>query len=220
VPTYSLATLQGLLQDQLDANNATFPVAQQTLIINESVRKMNNALAFAEALVPMLTQANQLVYTQPTGILIPIKIYVEGVELEKYSLRHIGTKFRNWATDTTSGYGTIARWAPIGIGTFVIHPQDANGGRLMEVQGVAPIVPLVLSGDVVDLEDSMVPTLIDYARARIMIKLGGAVFAQASKVYQKYIAEIRDDVAWQGMVFPRYYIGKETEPAEAKGEAS
>jgi hypothetical protein len=165
----------------------------------------------------MLSVANQLEYSTPSGILIPIKVYAEGVELEKYSMRQLSTKYRNWATDSTAAYGPMARWCPIGIGQFVIHPQDAIGGRLIEVQGVAPITPMVTSGNTVDLDDELVPTLIGFDRARMLLKLGGKPFASASVAYQKFIQDVKDLVIWHGLIFPRYFIQSELEGSEGKG---
>ena len=90
-------------------------------------------------------------------------------------------------------------------------------GRLIEVNGVSPITPMVLPGDTVDLDDDQVPTLIDYCRGRIMLKLGGKPFASASVSYQRFINEIRDMVIWEGYVFPQYFIQKALDPAEGRG---
>jgi hypothetical protein len=194
-----------------------FPQAQVTQVLNNAVKKINFLTGIVEELLPMVTQGNQLVYPMAAGMIFPLKLYVEGIELEKYSLNQLGTQFRNWATDTTASAGPMARWAPIGIDQFVIHPMDAVGGRLIEVNGVSTITPMVNPGDTVDLDDDQVPTLIDYCRGRIMMKLGGKPFASASVSYQRFINEIRDMVIWEGLVFPQYFVAKQLEVAEGKG---
>ena len=217
MPSYTLAQLDDLLLDQLDGNGLLYPQAQRTQVLNDAVRKLNFLTGMIENTIPMLSLPNQLVYTMPAGILFPIKVYAESVELEKYSMRQLGTKYRNWATDSTAAYGPAARWAPIGVSQFVIHPQYAVGGRLIEVQGVAPVVPMVNADDKVDMDDEQVPVLIDYCRGRILLKLGGKPFASASTSYQRFIRELRDMVIWAGFAFPQYYIASALEPAEGKG---
>lgn len=216
MPSYSLATLQGLVYDSLDNNTGLYPVLQVTDALNNAVRKTNFLTGIIEATIPAITQAGQLVYSTPTGILVPMRIYCEGVELGKYSMRELGAQFRTWATDTTTALGPVARWCPIGIGSFVLHPVDAAGGKLLEVNGVAPITPMVNSGDTVDLDDEFVPILVDYCRARLLLKLGGKPFASASAAYQRFMRGLKDAVIWEGMVFPRYWIESEEEPTEGK----
>ena len=218
MPSYTLTALSGLLYDALDANSGLYPQAQVTQVLNDSVRKLSLLTGLSEDTVPALTQANQLVYTTPTGILVPIKVYCEGAELEKYSLVELGTKYRNWATDTTAAYGPVARWAPIGLTQYVIHPQDATGGRLLEVQGVAPVTPMTLPADTVDLDDEFVVTLIDFCRGRILLKLGGKPFASASLSYSRFIHNVKDMVIWAGMIFPRYFVAEAEEGVEGKGK--
>ena len=217
MPSYTLTQLSSLLYDQLDGNTGLYPQAQVTDVLNNAVRKINFLTGSVENLAPMLTQGNQLVYPMVARMIFPIKLYVEGIELEKYSLNQLGTQFRNWATDSTASAGPMARWCPIGTTQFVIHPMDAVGGRLIEVNGVSTVTPMVGPNDTVDLDDDQVPTLIDYARGRVMLKLGGKPFASASISYQRFINEVRDMVIWESYIFPAYFIQKALEPAEGRG---
>ena len=217
MPSYTLVALSGLLYDVLDGNNLLYPQAQVTGCLNNVVRKLNFLSGIIESTVQILTQANQSVYSRPAGVMIPTRVYCEGVELEKYSLQQLGTKYRNWATDTTAAYGPVARWCPVGTEKFILHPIDATGGKLLEVQGVAAIIPMVNPADTVDLEDEQVPILIDYLRGRIMLKLGGKPFASASVSYQRFIREVKDAVLWVNMKFPSYFIQTAAEGAQPKG---
>ena len=217
MPSYTLAELSTLLYDSLDNNTGMYPQAQVTDCLNNTVRKLNFLTGMIEDTGTALTQAGRLIYPTPASVIIPTKVYLEGVELEKYSLRQLGESYRNWSTDTTATMGPVARWCPLGISQFVIHPLDAVGGKLLEVNGVQPIVPMVAAGDEVDLDDEFVPVLIDYIRGRLLLKIGGKPFASASTSYQEFIREVKDMVAWQGMIFPAYFIAEALEPAEGKG---
>lgn len=214
---YTLSVLQSLLYDQLDSNFWLFPSTQVTAVLNEAVRKVNNVSGIVENTVIMPTVANTPIYQTPAPILIPTKIYYGGVELAKYSLRQLAAEFRNWLIESSPAYGPIARWAPIGQGFFVLHPMPTISNQAIDLQGVAPITPMVSSSDEVDLDDELVPILIDYARGRIMLKIGGKAFANASLAYQGYIRAMKELEIWQGMVFPSYFVSKQLEGAEGKG---
>jgi len=216
MPSYTLSVLSELLYDQLDNNTGLYPQAQITGVLNDATRKLNNLTGLEENTVNVTTTAGTLVYSTPSGVFIPTKLYFQGKELQKASLREIGTRFRNWAIQSMPTFGPIARWAPIGLNQFVIHPFDSVGGNTIEVQGVAPITPMASSGDTVTLDDDLVPTLIDYCRGRTMLKIGGRAFAGASLSYQAFIREVKELIPWAGMVFPRYFVESAQENAEGR----
>ena len=216
MPSYTLSVLSALLYDQLDANTGLYPQAQVTGVLNNATRKLNNLTGLEENTVSFTTTAGTMVYPVPSGVFIPTKLYFQGQEIQKVSMRELGTRFRNWAVEYMPAYGPIARWAPIGLDQFVIHPFDSVGGKTIEVQGVAPITPMVSAGDTVTLDDDQVPTLIDYCRGRIMLKIGGRTFASASVSYQAFIREVKEQVQWAGMTFPRYFVESAQENAEGR----
>jgi hypothetical protein len=216
MPTYSLAQLSSLIYDELDNNVGLYPQAQVTAVLNEGLCKINNLVAFQQANIPIFTTPNQLVYTMPSGVLIPTKVYFEGVEIQKVSMRELGTTHRDWAIEASSAYGAPSRWAPIGQATFVLNPMDSIGGRLLEIQGTGPVTFLVNAGDTVSLDDDMVATLVDWGQGRIQLKLGGRPFANASLSYQRFIREVRDDIMFDEMQWPSYFLDRELEPAEGK----
>ncbi len=219
MPSYTLSALQGLVYDGLDGNQGLYPPAQVTSVLNEVLRRVNLTTGFTQTTVPVpgYTVANQLLYPTPPGILIPTKVYYEERELEKYSLAKLAQKHRNWAIDTNQWQGQVARWFPLGLTTFGIHPLDANGGGLLEVQGVAPITPLVLPDDVVQLNDELAEILVEYARGRLMLKEPGAPFNAASAAYQDFIRAMKGMAIWGQIQWPSYWISKELEPSGAKG---
>ena len=219
MPTFTLSTLQQLVWDGLDNNTGLYVPAQVTSILNEVLRRTNLLVGWNQNTIPVpgFTVANQLLYSIPSGILIPTKVYYEEQELEKYSLAKLAQRFRNWAVDSNQWEGQVARWFPLGLTVFGIHPLDANGGGLLEVQGVAPITPLVNAGDVVDLNDELAEVLVKYVRGRIMLKEVGAPFNAASLVYQEFVRGIKVMLLYESVVFPRYFLAKELEPAEGKG---
>lgn len=219
MPTFTLSQLSQLVWDGLDSNSGLYPQAQVTSVLNEVLRKTNLLVGWNQATVPVpgFTVANQLLYSTPAGIVIPLKVYFEERELEKYSLSKLAQKYRSWAVDQNLYEGQVARWFPIGLSTFGIHPLDAYGGGLLEVQGVAPVTPLVNSGDVVTLDDELCEVLVKYTRGRITLKEQGGPFAAASVAYQEFIRAMKGMAMIASFTFPRYFVDAAEESGEGKG---
>ncbi len=220
MPTVSLAELRLSVYDDLDGNTGFFPAGQINAALNEGLRRLNLILGITQGIValPGFTVANQLLYATPPGILVPMAVYLEGRELEKSSLREIAMRYRSWAVDTSDTSGPAMQWAPIGIGTFAIHPMDADGGSLLEVQGITPTVPLTADDQVVDLEDQWAELLVKYTRMRVLLKDSTAMFSQASgQIYPEFIRALKTAMIWSGMKFPAYFIEKRLESGEAVG---
>jgi hypothetical protein len=220
LPTFTLATLEGYVWDKLDQNVGLYPELQVRLAINQGLRRLSLITGLFQATVPVpgWTVANQLVYNTPPGILIPITVYVEERELVKAgSLQELAEQHRNWAVDTTATSGPTQRWAAIGITQFVIHPMDAVGGRLLEVSGVAPIIPLVNPGDVVNLDDEWVDMLVDYASTRVMIREIGKPFSGTMGIQKALVEKLKTLTIWQGDIFPEYWFTKALEGSRGRG---
>ena len=208
MPDFTLADLEQRVWDGLDNDVGLYPEPNVRGVLNEGLRRLNVAVGIAQDTIPVpgFSVAGQREYATPAGIVIPIKVYFEGRILEPFSLRELATRFRKWATDTTVNYGPVNRWAPIGLGMFIIHPIDAAGGNLIEVQGVVPMIPLTAPGQVISLEDQMCDILIDYAKSRIMLKESGTPFGQASLNYQEMIRKLKPLSLWKDLKFPPYFL--------------
>ncbi len=219
MPTVTLQQLERRVWDGLDSNDQMFPEGNVRSVLNEGARRLNLLVAFRQVTVPVpgATVANQLIYRTPSEVVIPLRVYFEEVELSKASLRQVATKFRTWATDSTATRGPVTRWAPIDIRQFIIHPRDAVGGQLLEVNGIARWVPLVEPTDTITLDDQYCDALVDYCKSRIRLKEGGQPFALASVAYQEFIRKTKAWTVWESMKFPSYFVIRDEEPGEAKG---
>ena len=219
MPTVTLSELQADVYDELDNNQSFYPQGQVINSLNEILYRLNLLIGWMQDTLPVITFTvpNQLIYPVPTGIIIPFRVYCEGRELQKMSFRELGDHYRNWTTDTTANMGPVARWVPIGVDQFLIHPMDALGGRLLEVQGMTGMTALVGPDDVVSLDDHWQDIPVDYAKMRVLMKLGGKTFADASTIYQGMIAKLKTFTIWADLKWPKYWILKSVEPAEGKG---
>lgn len=219
MPTFTLAALKQRCYDNLDITPGLYPADQVTANLNEGLRRLNLLVGWNQDTisVPGFSVANQLIYSVPAGLTLPMTVWFEERRLDKISIESIGMKYRNWVTDLTSTAGPVTRWVPIGTSRFACHPIDSSGGRLIEVTGLADVVPLVSDADVVNLEDQFVDALINYVRSRIRIKEGGSRFAQDSLAYQQMVSQVKPWLIWQGMKFPQYFVKRQFEPAEGRG---
>ncbi len=205
---YTLGTLKTLVYSRVENNQLLYTAAEVTAIINECLRCTNLFTAFNETSTAVSgdTVADQLLYSVPTGILFPTQVSFNGRVLDKIGLIGIGETYRNWATDTTNTYGPVARWIPIGITQFAIHPIDAVGGNTLLVTGVAETTQLVGDSDVMELDDEFVAMLVDYCGHRLVLKEAGKVFSDASILIQTYWKTMKGLKRLQTWKAPRYFV--------------
>lgn len=216
MPTFTLSQLEQRIWDSLDNNSGQYPEPQLRLVVNEGLRRLNLLTGFNQATVSVSggSVANRLEYSTPAGIMIPMRLDYNGRELNRMSFRRLVQKRIDWATKTNAS-GPVSDWATISLTRFVICPIDAVGGSVLDMTGVAPITPLVNSGDPVTLDDAFADLLVDYGRMRAPLKEGGATFANASIAYQAMVKKLKTMTIWSGMAFPQYWLLKSEEPAES-----
>jgi hypothetical protein len=219
VPTNTLATLEQGIYDGLDNNTGLYAEPNIRAIINQGLWRLAFLTGYNETMVPVpgFSQAGKLIYQVPPGIVVPMRVYCEGRELSKCSLRELSGWFRNWSTDTTASLGPIARWCPIDTTQFIIHPMDAVGGNFLEVEGLGNVTALVNPGDEAPIDDEYADIVVDYGKSRARLKLTGKPFADAAVAYQDFIRKMKGMTIWTDMRFPRYWLDDEEEPAEGKG---
>lgn len=208
MPSIDLGTLIEYVYDRVEGNSQLYQRDELVACINESIRITNLFTGFAESSVwvPGFTVADQLLYDTPSPILFPTRISYEGRDLDKIGLMRMGEDYRNWATDTTNSYGPVARWIPVGLTKFAIHPIDSYGGNSLLVTGVVEPTPLVNDTDVMQLSDEFVTLVTDYCGHRLVLKEAGKVFADASILIQSYWREMKRLKRWQGFKAPRYFV--------------
>lgn len=205
---YTLATLEALVYSRaLEDNTTGFPPTEVDAIINEAIRVINLMSGFYEGSVTLISQAGQLIYSTPTGMLFPQRVQFESQQLDPIPITRIGQDYRTWTTDTTAKIGPVARWVPIGINYFAIHPADSTGGGSIAVTGVMETPLLVLPTDAMVIPDQYVNIIVEYCAQRLPLKLGGASFVQASQLYTKsFVPSMRPLVRYQRFKFPRYFV--------------
>lgn len=214
MPTFTLHQIETSVYAALDGNTQFFAEPQVRAAINEGLSRLNLLIGFQQDIVPVpgWTRAGQLLYYVPDPVIIPMVVYIENRELEKVSLRELGQRFRNWAVQNTSQFGPTARWAPIGIRQFAIHPMDYAGGQMLEVQGITSTVALTAQNQTVTLDDEWCDLLVDYAKTRVLLKDSSKTFADASLFYQEFTRKVKTMTVWAGLKFPAYFVKEVLNP--------
>ncbi len=204
---YTLAALKTAVYARLENNTLFFRPFAITAIINEAIKCTNILTGFYQGTLPVVSAAGKLIYSVPAGMLYPQRIQFEGIQLDPVPITQIGQDYRTWASDTTANKGQVARWIPIGINYFALHPADALGGLDIEVTGVLEPPLLVADGDSMVLDDEYVTIIVEYAASRAPLKCGGKVFADASKLYVSgFQKSVKPLLAQQQFKFPKYFI--------------
>ncbi len=208
MPSWTLGQLSEFVYDRVENNELLYTQPEVTAAINEALRIINIFTGFNEDSVQLrgFTVANQLLYQTPTDMLFPTRVAFEGRDLDKVGLRLMGQTYRNWATDTTDTYGPVARWIPIGLKTFALHPIDATGGNSVTVTGVMETQQLLNSTDVMQLDDEFVTLVTEYAGHRLPLKETGKTFADASLLIQAFWSEMKTLKRWETFKAPRYFV--------------
>lgn len=217
---YTLGDIQDLVLDRLENNSIMYPAATVlTPLINEAIRVSNMMCGWFQSTERVLSVANQLVYAVPSSLVYPQRVQFEGIQLDPTPLTRIGQDYRNWITDTSNNLGAVARWVPIGITQFAIHPMDSSGGQDIEVTGVAEPTTLVSSTDNIPLEDQWATVVVEYAASRAVLPSGGKPFADASQLYTtSFIKSMKSMTNLRKLQFPRYFLLRGAPVVEASQE--
>ncbi len=150
-------------------------------------------------------------------MLYPQSVIFESSQLDAVPITRIGDDYRTWTTDTTAKLGAVARWVPIGINYFAIHPADSVGGNSIQVTGVLETPTLVDPDDAITLEDQYASLLVESVYSRLVLKISGPSCLAGLALYQKEILpSLKRLTVLRSMVFPRFYVLEGSPSAEGR----
>lgn len=216
MPTVTLAQLESRVWDSLDNNHQEFPENYVRLVLNQGLTRLNLLIGYNQATIAVpggFTNAGVLQYQTPAGIIIPMRVDIDGLPMERYSLERLAREHQSWAVDDSSTLGPSSRWASIDLRNFVIHPIDAYGGSLLEVTGIAPIIPMFVQDDVATLDDVWIEILVDYAKMRLLLKEQGKAFFDQGFSFKAALRKSQQMAVWKNIQWPEYWIQKQARPA-------
>lgn len=215
---YTLAELRENVYDRLEGNTVFWRTSEVDAIINEAIRSVNLITGFYQGALNLFSVANQLIYHTPVGMLYPQRVQFENSQLDPIPITRISQDYRTWATDTTvSTGGPVARWIPIGINYFALHPADSTGGGSIQVTGVLEPPLLVNPTDAMVMDDQWVELVVTYCQSRLVLKVSGPSTTAALSLYPKIIIPtLKAQTNLQGMKFPKFFILEGSPAAEGR----
>jgi hypothetical protein len=202
-----LSDLQLRVLDRLDNNTALYTNTEITAALNESVRVTNNITGYLQVSidVPTGTVANRVWYDVPQGILIPLRVQLNGYYLQKTGFSYLGQCVPSWQTDTTATTGkTILDWVPMGLKRFAIYPADSYAGEELTVTGVQEPALLVNSTDSLVIPAEYVEIITEMAAHVLQLKEGGKIFQDSISMFKRSMAKLKQMSIWQADRQPFY----------------
>ena len=218
MPQYELGDLDSRLLNLLDENNLFYPQARRYYNINEALQVTNLASPFVTGTleIPGFSVAGQSFYGTPAGMIFPLRVYFNAKALSKVSFRSLTMRYRNWAIETASMGQPVQEWVPLGMGMFLIHPTDNQGGQTISVNGVLEPPYLNSATDTITIEDEWITTIVNLAFCSIVLQESSAEFASLSMVYQGVIRDLKSRIDWGSVVFGKYYLLEGRRAAEVE----
>jgi len=203
----SLADLRERVYHRVEENRVFYAVEQVDEAINEALRVLNLFTGYNQDTVTLAPSvAGRVFYDIPASVIVPFQVIFERKSLEKTSISGLVRLVPDAFSQSSLAFGRPFYWAPIGIRKFALVPQDRRGGGELEVVGVMEPTPLVAPADSAQLADEFSELVEDYAFYTLTLAEGGAIFADASRLYQKFLGRMKELNMYQTMKNPQYFI--------------
>ena len=208
MPSLTLGDLQDRVYQSLDRNTLLYPLAEVTDYINEAVLVIGNITGFLQkqVVLPSASQANRVWYDVPADILVPFKlVYDKRYLLNKMSLTKIGCLYPNWTTERSAVVGSpVARWVPVGLTKFGIHPADSNGGAEMRISGIQVPVTLSDPNQVVPFPNEYMDSVEDLVVMSIQLKEVMPIQQAMNSLYPRFLDKMSSQNRWRNVIQPGY----------------
>lgn len=209
MPNITLGDLVDRCYQDLDNNTLLYPKLEVISYINESIFVINNITGMLQHQVVMdvASQANRVWYDVPSNILIPFKLEYDGrYLLSRMSLTKIGQLYPYWLTERTATIGSpVARWVPVGLTKFGLHPADSRGGAQMRITGIKVPTLLVNDADLLPFPNEYADAVEDLTVMSIQLKEIMPIQQAMQQVYPRFIDKMQSQSKWRNVMQPAYY---------------
>jgi hypothetical protein len=207
MPTVTLAELDSRVLGRLEANSTFYTQAQRYRAINNAIKVMNLMTGFIQNSVTVYSQPNRTIYDVPTGVVIPLRLTLDGQAVQKASAFSLSQTKPLWITETSDSTSVSPyHWAPMGITKFGFHPADSNGGKLLEVTGVANPPLLVNTTDVIGYPNEFADGIEDYAAHILMMKAGGSISIQSMYLFSTFQGRVNELKRFKQKIAPLFRV--------------
>jgi hypothetical protein len=153
-------------------------------------------------------ESNTVWQTMPSGVLALTNLNVNGSQLKKTTLRALDYTQSSWSSAWQSDRAPVpARWAPVGLGMFIVHPAPVQP-IFAQATGIAyPFTDTwpPAGTDVSPFEKNLDQALEMYAASYARVKEIGQDFQEGLELYKRFqqigqrysvIQDRRDDLVW------------------------
>ena len=210
MPNISLGDLQYRCYQDLDNNTLLYPLPELTAYINESIQVINNITGMLQEqiVLDVASQATRVWSDIPSShILVPFKLEYDGrYLLSRMSLQKIGQLYPYWLTERTATIGSpVARWVPVGLTKFGLHPADSRGGAQMRLSGIKVPVPLANQADVMPFPNEYADAVEDLTVMAIQLKEIMPIQQAMQQAYPRFIDKMQSQSKWRNVMQPAYY---------------
>ncbi len=200
MPNLSLAALRVKLYDRVEQNYLLYPNSDTDRALNEALKVTNLFSGWSQGRTPAgFSVVNRVIYSKPSGMLFPMKLYMDNREIPKESITTLANTEQKWI----KGIGVRTRyWAPIGLNLFALYPSDKLGGRYLEMWGITEPAKLVNESDTATIADELVDLVVEHAFMNMVVKEGGRVQSDAARLYKPWIQKVNALRFWEAKINP------------------
>lgn len=187
------AQLRGLLDNQLDNLSQTFwRVTEKNLLIQDGLRFFNLLTGYWKARVVMNTTASTVWYALPGTITSGMRVSWRDFPLAGPTSWHdLDFGRPQWESETTASGGDVptrpSLWSVAGVNMIAIWPADAVGGNSLIADGVAVTPILQNDGDLVDIGQDELNSLLNYLQHIASFKEGGKEFSATQDEFKSFL---------------------------------
>ena len=204
----TLAQLQAFFYEQVGGNQAFWRPAEVTTILQEALRVFNVLTGFWRGRISGgLTVAGAVYYAIPPGLSYPLRMQINGQQLESSSLWDLDYGRPGWETEVSIAGQLPNTFAPIGTNLYALWPASLAGGEAISIDGVVP-APLLGAVGFINLGQDEVESILDYALHIAQFKEGGQEFDASQEYLKEFLKEAgeRNGVLMQSAKF-RNWMG-------------
>jgi hypothetical protein len=185
----TLAQLQAYFYERVGGNTAFWRTTEVTAILQEAVRVFNVLTGYWRGSVSVgPTVASQHWYNVPSGLSYITRVECNQTPLNVSSLWDLDYGQPTWESDVATSGNQPNAWAPCGVNLFALWPASFAGGESLVAFGVTT-APVLTSVGFIDLGQSDIETILDYAEHIAQFKEGGQEFEASQLWLSEFLKE-------------------------------
>jgi len=181
--------LRSYFYQQVGGNTQFWRTDEVNRILRESFRFYNCLTGYWRDRVVMgTTIANSTWYTVPTTLTYIMRVEVNQRQLDSTSLWDLDYGRPGWEDEVAAVGDFPIMFAPAGTNLFALWPTPSSSTDSLVVEGVVP-APDPTAVPFVNIGQSDLETILDYARHLAQFKEGGEEFDASQLLFQDFLKE-------------------------------